>query len=338
MARRRAYVHIGLAGTGGAFLGAALANHADALRGQRVSVPARSTDEMFHAALEMRRDHASWGLRRRDVEGAWARVCRRALKDKGTVVVGHELLAACSPEQIELLLDGLAGLEVHLVVTARDPATQAVACWTDTLEYGSATPFDGFRAAQALDEVLERWTAAIGDPGRVHVVVPPADDADPRPAIWRAVGRLAGFDAKALPLAVAPSSSPDGTGPALLRGVDAALDGRLGSGGHRRVVHELLATSGVTGVGERPAVPPSGTTTCSRSRSGGPSSSRTRATTCSATRPTCCPGRPHRRGSPRQNRPPKPCWPGPPTSSRTSWSRWCACASTRRRSRDATRG
>ena len=55
----------------------------------RPSVPARSTDEMFHAAVEMRRDHASWGLRRRDVEGAWAGVCRRALKDRGPVVVGH---------------------------------------------------------------------------------------------------------------------------------------------------------------------------------------------------------------------------------------------------------
>ena len=272
MARRRAYVHIGLAGTGGAFLGAALAHHADALHAQGVSVPARSTDEMFHAAVEMRRDHATWGLRRRDVEGAWARVCRRAFKDRGTVVVGHELLAACSPEQIELLLDALAGLEVHLVVTARDPATQAVACWTDTLESGSATPFDDCHrhvmdpdleheradlwAAQALDEVLQRWTVAVGDPGRVHVVVPPAGDTDPRPAIWRAVGRLAGFDAEALPLAPAPSSSPDGTGPAVLRSVDAALDGRLTSDDHRRVVHELLATSGVTAACERPVVPP----------------------------------------------------------------------------------
>ena len=273
MARRRAYVHIGLAGTGGAFLGAALAHHADALHEQGVSVPARSTEEMFHAALEMRRDHKSWGLRRRDVEGAWARVCRRAFKDRGTVVVGHELLAACPPEQIALLLDGLAGLEVHLVVTARDPATQSVACWTDTLDSGSATPFDDFHrritdpgrahqqahefwTAQALDEVLERWTAAVGDPGRVHVVVPPADDPDPRPAIWRAVGRLVGFDADALPPALPTSTAPGSTGPSLLRSVNAAVDGRLGTGDHRRVVRELLAASGATATGERPVVPP----------------------------------------------------------------------------------
>ena len=45
-------------------------------------------------------------------------------------------------------------------------------------------------------------------------------------------------------------------GPALLRGVEAALDGRLGTRGHHRVVHELLAARGVTGAGERPGVPP----------------------------------------------------------------------------------
>ena len=60
-------------------LTAALAHHRDALASWGLA-PRKSADEMFRAAVEMRRDHKAWGLRRRDVEGTWARVCRRALK------------------------------------------------------------------------------------------------------------------------------------------------------------------------------------------------------------------------------------------------------------------
>jgi hypothetical protein len=48
--------------------------------------------EMFNAAVEMRRDHRDWGLRRKDVEGSWAHLCRRAIKNKDTVVFSHHLL------------------------------------------------------------------------------------------------------------------------------------------------------------------------------------------------------------------------------------------------------
>ncbi|GCD90457.1 hypothetical protein [Nocardioides sp. LS1] len=270
MARRKAFVHIGLPGTGGAFLGAELAHHADELREQGVCTPARSTNEMFRAALEMRRDHKVWGYRRRDVEGVWAGICRRAFKEKGTVVVSHELLAACTTPQIALLLDGLAGLEVHVVVTAQDPATQVVTGWADTVDSGSAASFGRFRrrimdpareheqaqqfwAAQALDEVLERWGAAVRDPRHVHVVPLPADSADPRPAIWRAVGELAGFDAAALPLvASGPSITLDGAGTSVLREVNDAIDGRLGAR-DRAMVSEFLPREAVSPV--RASVP-----------------------------------------------------------------------------------
>ena len=256
MPRRRAFLHIGLPGTGGTFLGAELARHAEDLRAQGVCAPARSAEEMFRAALEMRRDHKAWGLRRRDVEGAWVGICRRAHKSTGTVVVGHELLAACTPEQIALLLDGLAGFEVHVVVTARDPATQVVSGWVDSVGSGSAATFTrflrrvldpdrehprarAFWTGQALDEVLDRWSAAMRDPHRLHVVALPAETADPRPEIWQALGRLAGFDAAALPL-VGDVRSPLGADTSTVRDLNDALDGRLAPGEHRDLVGEFL--------------------------------------------------------------------------------------------------
>ena len=260
MAKRTAYLHVGLPRSGGSFLGAALVQHADALEAQGLRSPARSVEEMFRAAIEIRRDHQAWGYRRREVEGAWAGVFRRAREGKGDVVVSQELLAACAPEQIALLLDGLSGFEVHVVVTARDLGTQLVAAWAGSLESGRSVSFGRFRervtdparehdqarsfwAGQELDEVLARWSAAVRGPQRVHVIVAPADADDPQAAVWSALGDLVGFDATALPLTRRSSTGPDAPGVALLRTINRAVDGRLTGRVHRETVPPLLSAA-----------------------------------------------------------------------------------------------
>src|SRR4029077_7430649 len=95
--------------------------------------------------IEIRRDHKAWGYERREVEGTWAEICRQARKGRGDVVFSQELLAACSPPQIALLLDTLAGFEVRLVVTARDPGTQLVAAWAGSVEAGRSGAFTRVR-------------------------------------------------------------------------------------------------------------------------------------------------------------------------------------------------
>ncbi|MCW2797378.1 hypothetical protein [Nocardioides sp.] len=183
MARRKAFVHIGLPHSGGAILDPALEHHEASLSRLGVHRPAKSADEMFRAAVEILRDHRAWGYRRRDVEGSWSAVCRRARKGKGAVVVGQHLLAAAAPVEIDLFLEGLAGFEVHIVVIAAAPANQATAP----------------NEAGDLSGVLDRWAAALRRPDRVHVIVAP--DIDRRAqAIWAAYGRIVGFDASALHL------------------------------------------------------------------------------------------------------------------------------------------
>ena len=182
MAKRKAYLHIGLPRTGGGFLDSALTEHAEALEEMGVRHPAISAEEMFRAAIEIRRDHQAWGYQRREVEGAWAGICRRAWKGKRDVVFSQELLAACTPPQIDLLLDGLHGFEIHVIVTAREPGSQLLPDWV----------------GPDLGEVLHAWSPAIR-PDRLHVVVVP--ETEPEQAIWTAFGEIVGFDAARLPLA-----------------------------------------------------------------------------------------------------------------------------------------
>ena len=182
MAKRKAYLHIGLPRTGGGFLDSALIEHADALEAMGVRHPAISTEEMFRAAIEIRRDHKTWGYQRREVEGTWAEICRRAWKGKADVVFSQELLAACTPEQIDLLLDALHGFQIHVVLTAREPGSQLLPDWV----------------GPDLGEVLRSWTPVVR-PDRLHVVVVP--DVDAERAVWTAFGEIVGFDASELPLA-----------------------------------------------------------------------------------------------------------------------------------------
>jgi hypothetical protein len=261
MARRSVHLQIGLPGAGGDFVAAALSRHADSLRQRGTCVPA-APEEALHAALEITRTHAARGLRRRDVEGAWAAICRRVHRQRGDVVLGHDLFAAASPNQVALLLDGLAGLDVHVVLVASDPATLLEAGWAEAVAAGSPISFTRFRrrvldptrthdqahdfwTGHDLAAVAARWAEALGDPRRVHVVVPPAAARDPRPAIWQAMAELVGFEPLALPpaeeLALDPLTA------AVARSVNESLDGRLDARSHRDALDQHLC-GGTTGL------------------------------------------------------------------------------------------
>ena len=181
MGKPKSFLLVGLPHTGVPLLTAGLEQHRDALADSGITAPAKSADETFRAAVELRREHRAWGLRRKDVEGTWSAICRRALKERQTAVVGHELLAGATPDEVALLVDGLAGTQVQVVVLAGVPDSR-IGLFPDELDLGS---------------VLDRWAVAVGSPDRLHVVV--SDPADATVA-WRALGSLVGFDADRLTL------------------------------------------------------------------------------------------------------------------------------------------
>jgi hypothetical protein len=138
-------------------------------------VAAENAGETFLAAIEMTRTHKAWGYKRRDVEGTWAGICRRILKAKGTndFVLSQPLLAEATPEQIDLLVDQLPGLAVHVVLVA--PAGDDIA------------------------EPCARWSRAVRKPERLHVLeVTAGQGAD---HVWRELGRTIGFGTASLSLA-----------------------------------------------------------------------------------------------------------------------------------------
>ncbi len=202
--KRKAYVHVGMPGVGDV-VEAALVRHRDALVELGVAVPAKTSDEAFRAAVEILRQHKTWGFKRSEVEGEWARLCRRAHKGRSTLAFSQSLLCAAQPEQVDLLLDALAGFEVHVIVTATAPHAWTVPGEPET----------------DLGVVLDRWGAAVRKPERLHLVLVesgPDRPGDVQRAAWKAVGKVVGFGTASLRLDDVPvpaAARPD----AVVRGV-----------------------------------------------------------------------------------------------------------------------
>lgn len=261
MSKRRFVLHIGLEHTGADGVAAGLAEHRERLAELGVRSPARTPDDSLRAAIEMRRLHKAWGFKRREVEGAWADLVRRARKQGATAhaaVVSEELLAGASPDQVALLLDSLGGFEVHVVATLRDPASQLVDAWAGSVRAGGSlslrryarrvldsgretTEASEFWAAQDVGAVLERWRAELARADRLHVVVP-APGQDRTEATWRTIADLVGVEAEGLPFRE-PVRAPLGpVGLGVLRHVNRAVDGRARVRASRTVLDEQLRT------------------------------------------------------------------------------------------------
>ena len=90
----------------------------DGLALGRIAVPDVDPELFDHAGTEIRRTHKAVGLKRKQVEGAWATVCRRAHKAKADCFASMPAFFDATSEQAALALDGLAGFKVVLVVTS----------------------------------------------------------------------------------------------------------------------------------------------------------------------------------------------------------------------------
>lgn len=269
---QRVYLHVGVPKSGTTFLQASLTENKDALREAGVLYPS-GHERMFLAAVDVRGAHKAWGRKRAEVDGTWDRLCRRAREHDGATVISHELLAAASAHQVTEAMTMLKGLDVHLVVTARDPARQATAEWQEGIKHGRRLTFQQFRrrvldegaetdyarrfrAAQDLPAVLARWGDALPD-DHVHVVCCPPRGSD-RALLWERFAGVVGFDAARFP-AAGPDSANSSLGVTeidLLRRVNVALDKRLVQPEYGKVVKQLYAQQLLAARNSpRPAVP-----------------------------------------------------------------------------------
>ena len=94
-----------------------------------VRTPDVSRDDLHRADLEIRRAHKAAGLKRKKVEGAWAKVCRKTFRLRADAFISQPGFFTADADHAALAIDGLAGLKVHLVVSL--PARAALpAAWT----------------------------------------------------------------------------------------------------------------------------------------------------------------------------------------------------------------
>jgi hypothetical protein len=271
---RRVYVHVGVPKSGTTFLQGTLANRRKQLRAAGVLYPQVGPESMFRAAVDVRRAHKSWGRDRSDVKGVWDQLCRKARQYDGHTVLSHELLAGATGRQAAGALSMLKGLDVHVVVTARDLVHQATAEWQESLKHGRRVTFEEFRerimaperehdhaerfwASQDVPDVLARWGATLPRE-HVHVVVCPPPGSDPA-VLWRRFAGAVGFDPRPFEddLGSSTNSSLGVVEIDLLRRVNLALDGRLAQPAYGRVVKQYFTKQLlVQHRSARPEVPP----------------------------------------------------------------------------------
>lgn len=221
MAKRKAYLHVGLPGVGDV-VDTAVQRHRGKLAELDVTVPTKAREESFRAAIELRRRHKEWGYKRKEVEGAWSGIARRALKGRSTVLVSQTALAGAEADQIDLLTTQLPGLRLHVVLSVAAPD-------------GWAEPGD---PDTDLVSVLARWRRAVRDPERLHVVVTPPGEQG-RVHTWRHLGDVVGFGTRSLGLdglepawAPTPARVLDAGATAALRERAATWQEALVTGGH----------------------------------------------------------------------------------------------------------
>ncbi|MGH3361613.1 MAG: hypothetical protein ACRDOM_04065 [Nocardioides sp.] len=273
--RSRVVLHVGVPKSGTTFLQKALWLNREPLREAGFRLPGASQREMFLAAIEVRGTHRNWGMPADAVQGTWRRLSEEATDFAGTTIMSHELLAAATPEQIGPALAQLGDAEVHLVLTGRDLARQAISEWQERIKNGNTATFGKFQATLTkgidarnfgglfwryhhIPDILDRWGADI-PASNVHLVTSPVSSADPA-ALWRRFGEAAGFDADPLDPTV-----PDGTANqslgvaqiAILRQVNEALDGRIVQPAYARVVKRHVGQDLLTRhTSPRPSCPP----------------------------------------------------------------------------------
>lgn len=263
---QRVVLHVGTPKSGTTFLQRALWRHQDDLGAVGVTCAGARHFDMFHAAIELRGSYKFWGRTPEEIDGTWQRLCDEARAYPGTTVMSHELLGAARREQVDTAMAALEGLDVHLVVTARDLARQVASDWQERVKNGNVMTFgefctnvgeqrpSGFWRNQHLVGIFDRWARHV-PAEKVHLVVAPPSGAAPD-VLWRRFGEAVGFDAAAFDptAAEAPANQTLGAAQAsLLRRVNEVLDGRIRQPAYGKVVKRVFAQTMLAGQSSPPA-------------------------------------------------------------------------------------
>jgi hypothetical protein len=251
---RVVYLHVGAPKTGTTYLQDRLALNKASLARHQVHYPLSLHASQFRPALDVL--DMPWGGLQEDVAGEWDALAARVRRLAGTVVISHEILAAAQPAQVDRVMTGLAGSEVHLVYSARDLARQIPAEWQEGVKHQRKIGFNAFLRqvqnskriqpgrwfwrVQSLPDVLSRWTSGL-PPERVHLVTVPQAGA-PRDLLWHRYCSAFGIDPAWAPEESERENVSIGAAEAfLLRRLNRRLrQAGLSSQEYRRLIREVV--------------------------------------------------------------------------------------------------
>ena len=213
---QRVYLHIGAPKTGTTYLQHVMSRKRAQLRELGVLYPKSDGKAHFLAAHDLR-ELDYYGVSGPKIAGSWGKVVAAVRDWDGPSIISHEMFSLAEPEAVNRAMRDLDGLEVHVVMTARDLARQIPAHWQEDIknrglltysEYlrslkrvdDSVNPFFAniFWQYQNLPEVLRTWAADL-PPERVHIVTAPPRGAAAGDEIWTRFARTVGIDPEQCP-------------------------------------------------------------------------------------------------------------------------------------------
>ena len=193
---QRLYLHVGAPKSGTTYLQHVLEANRERLAQDGVLVVGRHLDRV-HAAMVVREDPRLEDLGPK-AHDSWQRLVREVREWKGaTAVLSYELFAGASREQVARALAALDGVEVHVVITARDLGKAVPSAWQERLKFALTKPLEKWRIKpesagprsewgwRTMDPagVAARWGAGL-PAAQVHVVTVPRSATDPD-ELWR---------------------------------------------------------------------------------------------------------------------------------------------------------
>lgn len=211
---KRVYLHVGAPKSGTTYLQRVLETNRVALAEAGIWVVGDSHLDRIHAAMVVREDPRLESLPER-ASTAWARLVEQIRSWRGDVaILSYELFAGASAEQVTAALKDLEGLDVHVVITARDLGKSVPSAWQERLKFALTTPLErwkprpesaGVRAEwgwRTMDPagVAARWGAGLR-PDHVHIVTVPRDAGDDH-ELWRRFAAACGVEVPSLQLSV----------------------------------------------------------------------------------------------------------------------------------------
>ncbi|WP_205471175.1 DUF6752 domain-containing protein [Nocardioides sp. SYSU D00038] len=205
------HLHIGSPKSGTTYVQRILERNRERLAAAGVLVVGERHLDRIHAALGVRED-PRWAALGPRQQQAWPALVEEIRAwSGGRAILSYELFSAAGKEQAEKALADLAGLDVHVVVTARDLAAAVPSAWQERLKFGLTKALGPWRPPaehrersewgwRTLDPagVTARWGATL-PPDHVHVVTVPRS-RDDRAELWRRFARACGIEDVAVDL------------------------------------------------------------------------------------------------------------------------------------------